>query len=180
MQRTSADIPPFVALYAPVPPAASATNPVGEEAHTMEPGASACRLFRSAALQTRNVPLRLVCKTLRHVVAGSSCKRPPISMPALVNKPYGAPILLQTTSKALSTCSSEPTSHERLNANLAPLFITSAAVVFAASPFLSSTAILSPRAAQSRTSARPMPSAPPVTTIVRPSLESGDILFHFL
>ena len=40
---------------------------------------------------------------------------------------------------------------------------------------LSSTATLSPRAAQSRATARPMPSAPPVTTIVRAVFDCGVI-----
>src|SRR5215469_1748396 len=179
MQRTSADIPPFVALYAPVPPAASATNPVGEDAHTMEPRTSACRIFRIACLHARNVPFRLVSRTSRHVATGSSCTSPPRSIPALVNKPQGAPNLSQTTSKAFSTCCSEATSHKRLTADLAPRFRASAAVASAASTFLSSTATLSPRAAQSRATARPIPSAPPVTTIVRTLSEWDDTLLMF-
>src|SRR6516164_10192872 len=96
MQRTREEIAPLVALYAPLAPAARATNPVGEDAHTMEPGTPAWRIFLIACLHAKKVPVRLVSMTRRHVAAGSSCTRPPKSMPALVNRPLGAPILLDS------------------------------------------------------------------------------------
>src|SRR6516164_8517444 len=105
MQRTREEIAPLVALYAPLAPAARATNPVGEDAHTMEPGTPAWRIFLIACLHAKKAPVRLVSMTPRTVAAGSSSTKPTESMAAISNRPLGAPILFETVLKAFSTCS---------------------------------------------------------------------------
>jgi hypothetical protein len=64
---TSADTPPFEAEYAPVPPAARATEADGEEVQTMDPPFPSPSMARKACLHVRKTPERLVESTRSQV-----------------------------------------------------------------------------------------------------------------
>src|SRR5918911_4350264 len=100
-QRTKAEIPALNALYAPVPPAARATEAAGEDVQTIEPPRPLASMERTAYLQVKNAPVRFVARTRSHTVVGSSCTSPPMSIPAFAKRPYTDPSRSSTEANAI-------------------------------------------------------------------------------
>src|ERR1700742_1636911 len=120
MQRTSEEIAPLVALYAPQLPAAMATNAAGDEVHTTEPATFAASICRKPCLHVRKIPVRLVSTICFHVSIGISWISPPTSIPALAKMPQGAPNCACTDANACTTDPSSVTSHATPTAPAAP------------------------------------------------------------